>query len=109
MAKKKKKKEPKVEKVFENKTEETSVDEIKKEKSEKAAEIINYLLKNSGDENDMGYFKDCVYLIYKAYAERKLNELTKQLEAEVEKEKRNQVLVEMKELMSNIKNKKVDL
>lgn len=78
-------------------------------KAEKASEIINYMLKNSADESELTYFKDCLFLIYKNYAENKIRELGKRLESEIEKEKRTDILVEMKILMSNIKNKKVDI
>ena len=78
-------------------------------KSEKASEIINYILKNSGEEYDLNYFKDCVYLIYKNYAERKIAKLLKDVNSVVEKEKRDSILNEIKELTLNIKNKKVDL
>jgi len=78
-------------------------------KSEQASEIINYILKNSGEEFDLNYYKDCVYLVYKNYAEKQIEVLTKKLETEIEREKRKDILNEIKILTFNIKNKKVDL
>ena len=57
----------------------------------------------------MNYFKDCVSIVYKNYAENQIKILTKNLENEIEKEKRNEILNKIKELSFNIKNKKVDL
>jgi len=79
------------------------------EKSEQASEIINYIYKNTSEENDLNYYKDCVFLVYKNYAEQKISELTKLLESAIEKEKRNELLMEIKRLSFNIKNKKVEL
>ena len=47
--------------------------------------------------------------IYKNYADQKLKLLTQQASKEVEREKRNDLLNEIRQLSSNIKNKKVDL
>jgi len=86
-----------------------SDDSDKNDLSEQASEIINYVLKHSGEEFDLSYYKDCVYLIYKNYADEKIKELTKKASQEVEREKRNEILNEIRQLSSNIKNKKVDL
>ncbi|MBQ3158366.1 MAG: DNA primase [Clostridia bacterium] len=88
--------------------EETIQDKTKNVKAEKAIEIINYILKNVSDENDLSYFKDCVQLIYKGYAERRIQILNEQYNKEIEKEKRAAILKEIGELAAN-KNKKVDL
>lgn len=100
-------------KIFYNsvaKEDEDELDEEQKNANAKlASEIINYLMKNFGDENDQGYFKDCVAIIYKNYTEQEIARLTKLLDSEPEKEKRAQILTEIKELMNNIKNKKVGL
>ena len=83
-------------------------EKTKNEKAEKAIEIINYILKNVSDENDLGYFKDCVQLIYKGYADRRIQKLNEQYNKEIEKEKRAAILKEIGELAAN-KNKRVDL
>ena len=87
----------------------TKRDEDQVDLSEQASEIINYLLKNAGEEFDLSYYKDCVYLIYKNYAEEKIKELTEQASKEVEKEKRSELLNEIRQISFNIKNRKVDL
>lgn len=76
---------------------------------EEASEIINYIYRNTDGGNDENYFKDCVYLIYKAKAEREIEQITRQLEIEPDKERRQELLNKMKELITNIKSKKVDL
>jgi len=72
-------------------------------------EIINYIYKHSANDNDMSYYKDCVYIIYKNYAEKEIEKLTKQIECEPDKEIRKQKLSKVMALTANIKNKKVDL
>ncbi len=79
------------------------------ELSEQASEIINYMLKNSSEEFDLNYYKDCLFIIYKNYAENQIDTLTKSLDSVIEKEKRNEILNKIKQLSFNIKNKKVDL
>jgi len=84
-------------------------DENSQDLSEEASEIINYVLKNAGEEFDLSYYKDCLFLIYKNYADEKIKELTQKASQEIEKEKRNNLLNEIRQISSNIKNKKVDL
>lgn len=76
------------------------------EKNDKISEIINYIYKNSGDSNDENYFKDCVRLVVKAHDEREIAKLTKLLECEVENDKRNQIKMQIKEILEKSKNKK---
>ncbi len=77
-------------------------------KSEQASEIINYIYKNASDENDLKYYKDCVSLVVKAYCDREVERLTKQLEDEVDKAKRLDIMKKIKEILDKNQNKKVD-
>ena len=47
--------------------------------------------------------------MFKNYADNKIEELTKQLDSEIDKEKRNQLFVQMNDLLKKIKSKKVEL
>lgn len=76
---------------------------------EEASEIINYIMKNGDEENELVFYKDCIYLIYKNYAENEIEELNAQLENEIDKEKRNQIFTKINEYIRKIKSKKVDL
>lgn len=76
---------------------------------EEASEIINYIMKNGDEENELAFYKDCTYLMFKNYADNKIEELTKQLDSEIDKEKRNQLFVQMNDLLKKIKSKKVEL
>lgn len=76
---------------------------------EDASEIINYIMKNGDEENELAYYKDCLYLMYKNYAENEIEELNKKLENEIDIEKRNEILKKISEYIKNIKTKKVDL
>ena len=76
---------------------------------EEASEIINYIMKNGDEENELAFYKDCTYLMFKNYADNKVKELERQIEKEIDIEKRNQMFVQIKELMEKIKSKKVEL
>lgn len=76
---------------------------------EEASEIINYIMKNGDEENELAFYKDCTYLMFKNYADNKVKELNRQIEKEIDIEKRNQMFVQIKELMEKIKSKKVEL
>ena len=76
---------------------------------EEASEIINYIMKNGDEENELAFYKDCIYLMFKNYAENKIEELNRQLENEIDREKRNQIFVQINELLGKIKTKKVEL
>ena len=82
-------------------------DENGQDLSEEASEIINYVLKHSGEEFDLSYYKDCLFLIYKNFADEKIKELTLKASREIEKDKRNDLLNEIRQISFNIKNKKL--
>ena len=56
----------------------------------------------------MSYFKDCVDIIYKAHGKREIERLTKLLESEPQKDKRQEIMSSIKKQLDKIK-KKVDL
>lgn len=77
-------------------------------KQEEASEIINYIMKNGDEENEMAFFKDCVFLMQKRYADEQIKELNRQLESEIDIEKRKQILNKLSEY-TKLKTKRVDL
>jgi len=94
---------------YSNNDEFSSENEEQKEKIEQASEIINYMLKNGSDEFDLNYYKDCLLLIYKSYAENKIEELTRKLNSVIDKDEQKEILSEITKLTLNIKNKRVDI
>ncbi len=76
---------------------------------EEVAEIVSYIDKEEESENEIAYFKDCVFTIFKNNAEQEIEYLNEQIEKEVDINKRNQMFGKINELLTKIKTKKVDL
>lgn len=76
---------------------------------EEASEIINYIMKNGDEENELAFYKDCQYLMFKNYAENQIEEKNRLLENEIDREKRNKIFMDINELLKKIKSKKVEL
>lgn len=76
---------------------------------EKLSEIINYLLYYGNVDNETKYFKDCLWIVYKNYLENRLEELNRRLLDESDNDLRKELIVEINDIVSKIKNKKVEL
>jgi len=79
------------------------------EAREEASEIISFTFSSGDEAHENAYFKDCLFLLYKRYTEDLIAEKNKQLKNEVETDKRRKIMLEINELVKNIKSKKVDL
>ena len=76
---------------------------------EKLSEIINYLLYYGNVDNETKYFKDCLWIVYKNYLDNRLEELNRRLLDESDNDLRKELIVEINDIVSKIKNKKVEL
>ena len=72
-------------------------------------EIINYFAKSDDEEFDAICFKDCLWTLYKKHLEQKQKQLNEQIKNEVDSTKRKELIVELNEIVQNLKSKKVDL
>ena len=73
------------------------------------ADIINFGAMSCDDKmNEKKYYEDCLWLLYKNYLENKLKELSEEYSFEIDNLKKNQISEEMKDIISKLKNKKVD-
>ena len=72
-------------------------------------DIINYNAESAEDEqNEKRYYTDCLWVLYKAYLENQLKELTEEYSNEVDNLKRREISEKMKEISLKLKNKKVE-
>lgn len=72
-------------------------------------EIINYFAKSDDEEFDAICFKDCLWTLYKKHLEQQQKQLNEQIKNEVDSTKRKELIVELNEIVQNLKSKKVDL
>ena len=73
------------------------------------SEVISYIDALGNEESDQKYFKDSLWIIYKNYLEKHLDELNSKLEKLSDNTERKQVLEEIMQTLNKIKLKKVDL
>ena len=72
-------------------------------------DIINYNAQSAEDEqNEKRYYTDCLWVLYKAYLENQLKELTEDYSNEIDNLKRREISEKMKEISLKLKNKKVE-
>ena len=86
-----------------------SSDEDNSEIQEEVTGIMNYMIKSGDEENELAFYKDCLYLMIKNYAEEEISKLQTQLAGEIDVQKREEILKQISELMKKIQTKKVDI
>lgn len=78
-------------------------------KLEEISEIINYIMRDANEQNEGAYFKDCLFIIYKNYADEQIILLNEQAQNEPDIAKRKQILEKINQIFKNLKDKKVEL
>ena len=87
----------------------TLYEEYDGEKQSVIAELVNYTAISAEDEQyEKKYYMDCLWVIYKNYLETKLKELTESYDDEIDNIKRKEIIDELINVNSKLKNKKVD-
>jgi len=71
-------------------------------------EIINYFGQTDDEEFDAQCFHDCLWILKKKQLENRQKELTAKLSSEVDENKRRDIIVELGQIVQDIKNKKVE-
>lgn len=72
-------------------------------------DIINYNAESAEDEqNEKKYYYDCLWVLYKAYLETRIKELTDDYSNEIDNVKRKEISEKMKEISLKLKSKKVE-
>ncbi|MEG1581966.1 MAG: DNA primase [Clostridia bacterium] len=84
------------------------IDRFEQDHAGEVGEILNYLTEEQSDEQAKKYYDDCLWVLYKNYIERKMENINKKIDTVASTDERRAMLIELATLTKKIQSKKVE-